>query len=773
MGKTSITQNKKKQITSILLGRVRRKKLNFVTGTKLYSPEFSVCQGAQVADKKVWGLPQASILGFLGLLTSQNGKAAHVHSSWASVSILGLLAVFAGSFIMSHSAYAYEVSIGTSTDTVSLHLTPSSVNPDVAKDYHNVVISSNCPYGHSLYVNAQDTTNLVNSSDNSSVIPTSSATMASPAELSNNTWGVNTDGTDNFSGIPTASSLTDGTLTPLASYRPGTSTSGTYTRNTAVYYGAKVTTAVAPGTYTGNVVYTAIADESCTRYTLTVEAGEGAGTPITGFRDHGGVVNLADLATSAAGFSRPGYTLKGFKIVRATSNSVPLDLTSLTTKEWTTNESPILDAELSTADSIVIQATWQPITYNVSFTCNNGTIAGAGTIANVTNVSYGGNVVLPSSGCTATNKTFLGWNKNQANAGNGLAEYALGQTIEAANFTTEAGATVPLYAVYSITDSIPTVTVNKASNVSAAGISTGTTTPGTTITLMCVPSVANYGCNWTVDAGGVSITKLTSTTASFVMPTNDVAITASLANPSISSIDTMQQMTSAVCSNSSVGENKVVVDIRDGNTYRINKLKDNKCWMVQNLRISDVKLSSDTSDLADGTTFTVPASTKQAFTESFAGVTPRMALSDNTSYGGYYNFTAATAGTGSGYNQGTTSGTYSICPKGWTLPTKDNFVSLDKAFGYSGENRSGGTAQWNASYANTDYSAGYPGLVLAGRYYSDYPTLYSGQLAYYWSSTAASTTYAYRLNFDTGSTNLYPQHQHSKFAGLSIRCVAR
>ncbi|MBQ9029685.1 InlB B-repeat-containing protein [Candidatus Saccharibacteria bacterium] len=241
----------------------------------------------------------------------------------------------------------------------------------------------------------------------------------------------------------------------------------------------------------------------------------------------------------------------------------------------------------------------------------------------------------------------------------------------------------------------------------------------------------------------------------------------------ISEMTTMQQMNSAICANSSIGENKVVTDVRDNSTYRINKLKDGNCWMVENLRITNKVLDSTTSDLADGTTFTVPASTKQAFTESFAGVTPRMALSDNTSYGGYYNFTAATAGTGNGYNQGTTSGTYSICPKGWTLPTKDNFVSLDKAFGYSGENRTGGTAQWNASYANTNYSAGYPGMALAGRYYSDYPNLYSGQSAAYWSSTTASTTHAYYLDFGTGSTYLYPQNQVSKFLGASVRCIVK
>lgn len=42
----------------------------------------------------------------------------------------------------------------------------------------------------------------------------------------------------------------------------------------------------------------------------------------------------------------------------------------------------------------------------------------------------------------------------------------------------------------------------------------------------------------------------------------------------------MQEMTSAVCEASEVGETRQLIDVRDGKSYWVAKLKDNNCWMT-------------------------------------------------------------------------------------------------------------------------------------------------------------------------------------------------
>ena len=51
----------------------------------------------------------------------------------------------------------------------------------------------------------------------------------------------------------------------------------------------------------------------------------------------------------------------------------------------------------------------------------------------------------------------------------------------------------------------------------------------------------------------------------------------------LASLTNMQEMTSAVCEASEVGETRQLIDVRDGKSYWVAKLKDNNCWMTQNL----------------------------------------------------------------------------------------------------------------------------------------------------------------------------------------------
>lgn len=100
-------------------------------------------------------------------------------------------------------------------------------------------------------------------------------------------------------------------------------------------------------------------------------------------------------------------------------------------------------------------------------------------------------------------------------------------------------------------------------------------------------------------------------------------------------LQTMQEFT---CN---IDESKIVKlsDSRDGNTYTVSKLKDQMCWMTQNLKISDKTLIPSTSDVSKS--FVLPKSNAEGFSNY------------NTSYvyidwvyGGYYSWFAATAGEG-------------------------------------------------------------------------------------------------------------------------------
>ncbi len=91
-----------------------------------------------------------------------------------------------------------------------------------------------------------------------------------------------------------------------------------------------------------------------------------------------------------------------------------------------------------------------------------------------------------------------------------------------------------------------------------------------------------------------------------------------------------------------------VTDTRDNNIYRVRKLKDGQCWMIDNIKIMDKTISSIDSDIV-GDPFTIPASNKTSFGSSLDVDSAYLAVdsgSEKATFGGYYSWHAATAGTG-------------------------------------------------------------------------------------------------------------------------------
>ncbi len=124
---------------------------------------------------------------------------------------------------------------------------------------------------------------------------------------------------------------------------------------------------------------------------------------------------------------------------------------------------------------------------------------------------------------------------------------------------------------------------------------------------------------------------------------------------------------------------RILYDIRDGNSYRVRKLADGNCWMTENLALGSTEqtytLTSADTNLPDGETFTLPIASAFGTNDWDGGTTtdyhPSVRINnvDNPEFGNLYSWPAAIAGQEVEVEPNATTG-YSICPKGWILPGK-------------------------------------------------------------------------------------------------------
>ena len=258
----------------------------------------------------------------------------------------------------------------------------------------------------------------------------------------------------------------------------------------------------------------------------------------------------------------------------------------------------------------------------------------------------------------------------------------------------------------------------------------------------------------------------------------------------------MQDMDSTICHNITVNEVSQLTDTRSGNyTYYIAKLKDDKCWMVQNL-----KLGTNTTSLALTSTDSTVSSSFTLNNKVTNGVMPRTScavgscedrytsttyyydgsayyctpVSGNSYVGCYYNWYTATAGTGTSSVTPGASGwrdvNSSICPKGWYLPTggtdrsNSDFQVLYNNYPSAGAMLVDGTT----TYDNTTGKPA-PGLLFSG-YYLSGGAGSVGTNGFYWSRSAWSKGVASSL--DLNSSAVGPQNYNIKYLGFSVRCLA-
>ena len=279
------------------------------------------------------------------------------------------------------------------------------------------------------------------------------------------------------------------------------------------------------------------------------------------------------------------------------------------------------------------------------------------------------------------------------------------------------------------------------------------------------------------------------------------------------------------CSSLAQGATTALTDERDGNTYAIAKLADNKCWMIENLRLADKDSSNNYIDLDSTNTHnpstplnnswyyknqqgTLTTSNHLSATSDPTSTSPdtawcaynystcdnqSMLATNNTtlftnntassysassnvySYGNYYNWYSATGGHGKygGSYDSSYTASGDICPAGWHLPTgKDatgDFGVLDIALGGTGAYSDSSTTPTGAtmslayrSYPNNFVYSGFVHGALVGD---------RASLGGYWSASGGSSNNAYSIGFS--NTFVYPGTSNGvKHSGWVVRCVA-
>ncbi|MBR2795920.1 hypothetical protein IKE13_02630, partial [Candidatus Saccharibacteria bacterium] len=246
-----------------------------------------------------------------------------------------------------------------------------------------------------------------------------------------------------------------------------------------------------------------------------------------------------------------------------------------------------------------------------------------------------------------------------------------------------------------------------------------------------------------------------------------------------------------------VGDEVTLYDSRDEKSYTVAKLADGNYWMAANLNLAGgTALSADDTDVdasyissfttsnnltKSDNTIVLPASSQSFNTNNYSYVYNSSSTDCSSSTGcyGYYSWDAATLGSGRSISVANTNASYSICPKGWKLPTTydgsgsaaeaTDFRALMIALGGSNsvQTYNSSTTPTGATMYGKLVAAPY-NFLLTGYYNGD--SFYNGgSRGYYWSATSSSSTYARRLYFY--SDFVYSASTDLRNYGFSVRCV--
>ncbi|MBR0465458.1 hypothetical protein IJJ02_01555 [Candidatus Saccharibacteria bacterium] len=239
-----------------------------------------------------------------------------------------------------------------------------------------------------------------------------------------------------------------------------------------------------------------------------------------------------------------------------------------------------------------------------------------------------------------------------------------------------------------------------------------------------------------------------------------------------------------------VGSTTTLYDMRDGQAYTVALLADGKYWMTKNLNLpGGTTLHDYDTNMPAGYTLPtannfqsgnrLPASSTTGFDDkakAYVYNSNSTTCGNNSPCYSYYSWTAATIGSGLNIASENTDAPYSICPKGWRLPTSGNsqnngwkrgdFYQLATNYGV---NLSSQQYEYSATFYNNAGPGTTPSFLLAGGYASS--AFYNGGTrGYYWSSTSYdNNSRVRRMYFYSGGVESADNTKRDD--GGSVRCV--
>jgi uncharacterized protein (TIGR02145 family) len=196
-----------------------------------------------------------------------------------------------------------------------------------------------------------------------------------------------------------------------------------------------------------------------------------------------------------------------------------------------------------------------------------------------------------------------------------------------------------------------------------------------------------------------------------------------------------------------------IIDIRDGQTYKIVKI-DEQWWMAENLNIG----------------YQIPGGS-----DADTGVIQKYCYNDNDSmcdiYGGLYQWKEMMDyNLDNGYPEVT--GDEGICPAGWHVPGDSEWGVLVNYLG--GFNAAGGklkdTTLWNSPNTGATNETGFTALPGGGCYGAG-AFNYLGTSGFWWSSTEADEDSARGWYMSSDNQNIVRLNADKSAVGWSVRCI--
>lgn len=681
-----------------------------------------------------------------------------------------------------------------SSSSVDLSVTPTTAGA-VALGSHSIMASTNVPTGYSLSL----------ATIGAPAIAPTMGTIAAPTDLESNTWGysLTSTGTNIWVGLTAAPAVIKNTTSLAANDQ------------TTVYYGAKIDMTMRSGTYAHTVRYTATANLATIPAPTIISVSPNSGTTLGG---------------TAVQIIGTGFTVND----RSVATGVTLDGTactgvSISSNTPTTGQDTIYcntPAHAAGAVSVAV-TTW------------------SGTATKANSFTY----VLPIPVVTAISP-----NNGHFRGGETF-------TITGSNFTGASAVRLGNSACRSFTV-VSSTSITCVSSGIAASFQSGANSTMTASTNVVTVNVTNqYGTNPTnalftyrylnksttaagsyMDIRGTDLVLGSKVFVNGVLCSNlkitgnnTAACTTSIAaagnrnvtvQTSPASQGNMQNWTgcSAIATpayntTSWASYTRVLTDTRNGQKYRVRKMPDGKCWMIDNIKLANFTLTSANSNVTSN--FTIPANPVQGYATHSNGICvggtaatygdgltcdgigyeteesdanysyiayTDPALSDNPSYyacinqigvspdslsgcGYLYNWYTATAGTG---KFSVTYGTYnvasSICPAGWKLPTISQFRILDNALTTGSTtdlDESTSAAGWKWWY-NGVFEAASAGEYLVGGFHELLSG--TGRSGEYWTSTHYDERYTPQIGVDSDYVR-FGIFGVDKSIGQAVRCM--